>query len=48
MQPWIAALFVGFLAIGLGRERSPRLTNRLIILLILVVVGYEAMKIHAI
>ncbi len=48
MQLWIAALFVGFLAIGLGRERTPRRSRRLILLVVIVVVGYAAAKIHAI
>jgi len=45
---WVAALFVGFLVIGLSRDRSAKVTSRLVILIILVVIGYEAAKIHAI
>ena len=41
-------MFFGFLAIGLGRERSPRHMHRLVLLMIIVVIGYEAAKIHAI
>lgn len=41
-------MFVGFLAIGLGRERFPRQAHYLVILVIIVTVGYEALKIHAI
>ena len=48
MQLWIAAMFIGFLAIGLGRERTPHQANRLIFLVILVVIGYETVKLHAI
>lgn len=48
MTAWVAALFVGFLVIGLSRDRSAKVTSRLVILIILVVIGYEAAKIHAI
>jgi hypothetical protein len=48
MQLWLAAMLIGFLAVGLGRERSPRHAHRLILLVIIVVIGYEAAKIHAI
>jgi hypothetical protein len=48
MQAWMVALFVGFLVVGLGRERPTRHANLLIFLVIIVVVGYEAAKIHAI
>ena len=41
-------MLIGFLAIGLRREGSPRQTHRLILLVIVVLVGYEAIRIHAI
>jgi hypothetical protein len=47
MQAWMIALFVGFLVVGLGRQRPTGRTNRLVILVVIVVVGYEAAKIHA-
>jgi hypothetical protein len=47
MQLWIAALFIGFLVVALGRERANRHPNRLIFLIMLGVIGYEAAKIHA-
>jgi hypothetical protein len=48
MQAWMVALFVGFLVVGLGRQRPTRHANRLILLVVIVVIGYEAAKIHAI
>lgn len=41
-------MFVGFLAVGLGRQRPTRHANGLIFLVIIIVIGYEAAKIHAI
>jgi len=48
MQAWMVAMFVGFLVIGLGRERPTRQTTRLTLLVVILVIGYEAAKIHAI
>jgi hypothetical protein len=48
MQAWIAAMFVGFLVIGLGRDRPSRRANRLVLLVIIVIVGFEASRLHAI
>ena len=48
MPAWVAAMFVGFLVIGLGRDRSSRQAHRLALLVIIVVIGYETAKLHAI
>jgi hypothetical protein len=47
MTAWMAAMFIGFLVIGLGRDRSPQRAKWLVILVIVVVIGYQAAKTHA-
>ena len=48
MPAWIAALFVGSIVIGLSERPSSRLADRLALILIVVVLSYEAFKIRAI
>ncbi len=48
MTGWVAAIFIGFLVIGLGRDRSPRTVVGLVLVVVIVVIGYEAAKLHAI
>jgi hypothetical protein len=47
MPVWVGALFVGFLIIGLSDRRSSRAAHGLALLLILIVLSYEAVKIRA-
>ena len=47
MSVWLAAMVVGLLFVGL-RNRSGRTANRLVPLVIVVVLSYEAAKLHAI
>jgi hypothetical protein len=44
----MAVMFVGFLVVGLGRDRPAHHASRLIFLIVIVSIGYEAAKIHAI
>jgi hypothetical protein len=48
MQAWIAAMIIGFFVIGLGRDRPARQAHRLALLVIIVALGYEAARLHAI
>jgi hypothetical protein len=48
MTAWIAAMFIGILVVGLSRNRSSRQAHRLVMLVIIVVIGLETAKIHAI
>jgi len=41
-------MLIGFLVVGLSRSRSGHTANRLVPLVIIVVLGYEAAKLHAI
>jgi hypothetical protein len=47
MPAWIGALFIGFIVVGLSRERPSRQTQVLILLIILVVIGYQTARTHA-
>jgi hypothetical protein len=47
MTAWMAALFIGFLVVGLSRDRTSRRAHGLALLVIVVVLGYQAAKTHA-
>ncbi len=47
MTAWTAALFIGLLVIGLGHDRFSGHPTRSVLVLIIVVLGYEAAKTHA-
>jgi hypothetical protein len=47
MPVWVGGLFVGFVMIGLSERRSSRAAHYLAVLLIVIVLGYEAVKIRA-
>jgi len=47
MPVWVGGLFVGFMAIGLSDRRSSRAAYGLALLLIVIVLSYEAVKIRA-
>jgi hypothetical protein len=47
VAPWIAALLIGFVAVGLTTRYPARLQHWLVVGIIMVVLAYEAVSIHA-
>jgi hypothetical protein len=44
----MAAMLIGLLVVGLRRSESPRRANYWAVIVVIVVIGVEAAKIHAI
>lgn len=47
MTAWMAAIIAGFIAVGLNARRSSQSQHWLIIVIVAIVIGFEAVSIHA-